>query len=123
MKPRRKPVVLVEVYKGLAEVSENTGAEAIILDWDALDHDFTAEDIKGRMDEIRKYLPQNKNRKRILDGLQERLVKGGCCECGGHVATIGGGKADSGIICTECYRVFCDNCYDTGIGDGCKCHR
>lgn len=30
-------------------------------------------------------------------------------------------KAD-GIDCPECKQQFCDNCYDTGKGDGCHCH-
>lgn len=42
--------------------------------------------------------------------------------CGRTVVTLNGGEADGGIICTECGRVFCDSCYDTGKGDGCHCH-
>lgn len=44
------------------------------------------------------------------------------CICGQKIDTTDGGKANSGIYCTECGRIFCDNCYDTGKGDGCKCH-
>ena len=46
-----------------------------------------------------------------------------CESCHARVKTLDGGKADSGIVCPECGKVFCDNCYDTGLGDGCKCHR
>ncbi len=39
-----------------------------------------------------------------------------CRQCGDH-ATL-----ENTIICPECGRRICDNCYDTGKGDGCKCH-
>ena len=36
--------------------------------------------------------------------------------------TLAGGFENSGIRCTECKDIFCDDCYDTGLGDGCHCH-
>lgn len=45
--------------------------------------------------------------------------------CGRTVVTLCGGEGDGnngGIVCTECGKVFCDSCYDTGLGDGCHCH-
>lgn len=42
--------------------------------------------------------------------------------CNRVVLTLEGGVADSGIQCPECGRIFCDSCYDTGLGDGCHCH-
>ncbi len=29
---------------------------------------------------------------------------------------------ENSIDCLECKVLFCDNCYDTGQGDGCHCH-
>lgn len=39
-----------------------------------------------------------------------------CAACGVVVDKQGS------IDCTECIDEFCDNCYDTGKGDGCHCH-
>lgn len=44
------------------------------------------------------------------------------CQCGQEIDTTSGGKPNSGIYCTGCDKVFCDNCYDTTKGDGCHCH-
>jgi hypothetical protein len=41
-----------------------------------------------------------------------------CAKCRTKVET-----GDDGIRCTECVQFFCDNCYDTGGGDGCHCHQ
>lgn len=40
-----------------------------------------------------------------------------CTECGAWT------EPEHMIDCTECRQWFCDNCYDTGLGDGCHCHR
>lgn len=46
-----------------------------------------------------------------------------CRKCGEIVDTLSGGvDGNGGIRCTECEEIFCDNCYDTGLGDGCHCH-
>lgn len=29
---------------------------------------------------------------------------------------------EDGNLCAECKQTFCDNCYDTSRGTGCKCH-
>jgi hypothetical protein len=29
---------------------------------------------------------------------------------------------EDGMDCPECEQFFCDNCYDCGLGDGCRCH-
>jgi len=29
---------------------------------------------------------------------------------------------DAGLECLGCGEWFCDNCYDTDLGDGCYCH-
>ena len=29
---------------------------------------------------------------------------------------------EDGIQCLVCNLWFCDNCFDTGLGDGCRCH-
>jgi hypothetical protein len=46
-----------------------------------------------------------------------------CKTCNSPVRTLDGGKPEGGIRCPECNNVFCDNCYDTGKGDGCHCHK
>lgn len=38
--------------------------------------------------------------------------------CGRIVVTLKGGFENGGIVCTECGGVFCDSCYDTGLGNG-----
>lgn len=45
-----------------------------------------------------------------------------CRTCDTTVLTLAGGVEDSGLECTSCRHIFCDNCYDTGMGDGCHCH-
>jgi len=57
----------------------------------------------------------------LADGLEAgvqslRRSTWSCAGCG-----LGCGLED-GIDCPECGRWFCDNCYDTGLGDGCHCH-
>lgn len=29
---------------------------------------------------------------------------------------------EDGNLCGECHKTFCDNCFNTELGDGCKCH-
>ena len=29
---------------------------------------------------------------------------------------------EDGLVCTDCKMWFCDNCYDSTKGEGCKCH-
>jgi hypothetical protein len=39
-----------------------------------------------------------------------------CYKCGSKLT-------EHSINCTACTKTFCDNCYDTGKGDGCQCHQ
>lgn len=39
-----------------------------------------------------------------------------CSQCGDSL------DAESFVECPECLHIFCDDCYDTGKGDGCQCH-
>jgi len=32
-------------------------------------------------------------------------------------------NSENAIFCTECNECFCDSCYDTSKGDGCRCHQ
>lgn len=53
-------------------------------------------------------------------GAAKRSVVG--VTCANCVAPIEVTTMEDCIECTECGFTFCDNCYDTGKGDGCKCH-
>lgn len=39
-----------------------------------------------------------------------------CGQCGDYA------EPENTIVCTECNKRICDNCYDTTKGDGCQCH-
>lgn len=42
-----------------------------------------------------------------------------CCDkCGAECDA----EEAEGLDCPECEGFFCDNCYDSGKGDGCQCH-
>jgi hypothetical protein len=42
-----------------------------------------------------------------------------CAKC---VAPIDVRTMEDCIECPECSMTFCDNCYNTELGDGCHCH-
>jgi len=49
----------------------------------------------------------------------------GVPECRSNKICTGCGDScdeTEGLECTDCGKWFCDNCYDTGKGDGCHCH-
>lgn len=45
-----------------------------------------------------------------------------CAACDAEVVTLAGGAGGSGVVCPGCGGLYCDDCYDTGKGDGCACH-
>lgn len=47
----------------------------------------------------------------------EFFAKAKCANCGQKVSGY-----DDAIDCADCQNWFCDNCYDTSLGDGCGSH-